>query len=190
MQKIELTSILMNQLFLVIGYFFFDWTMFELMFFCWVEPVVAFFLRGYLLAWLPMRLGLFRGKLWLVLEALWVLISSAAALWAIVALNSNTSFSLEWLVFLVLFALVLFMPIIMQMRHGIIPDAQTMPIQTQILIHPLQLFTTYGILAWALVGLYLHWPEVAVLGVLTLPKLGVELLIFNKLRRALPPASN
>ena len=140
--KIELFSILMNQMFMLVGYFFFGWSIFELLFFYWIEPLIATLLRAYLGVYLPLQLmsgvvsgngsGFFakiRQPLFIrwAAQTLVVILAATVSLYFMLTHNAQqpapTPLSADWLVFILLFAAILFMPVFMQWRQGILPQA-------------------------------------------------------------------
>ncbi len=183
---------------MLVGYFFFSWSMFELLFFYWIEPLIATVLRAYLGTYLPLQLmsgigGGFFAKIRQPLFIRWaaqttgVIAAAAASLYFMLAYNSQqptpTPLSADWIIFILLFTAVLFLPVFMQWRQGILPQAELLPLQSQILMHGLQLLTTYLIIAAVLFALYFKLAVLAVLAVLVLPKMAIELLIYRGLTK-------
>lgn len=196
--KIELFSILMNQMFMLVGYFFFGWSMFELLFFYWIEPLIATVLRAYLHMYLPLQLmsGVGNGFLAKIRQPLFirwaaqtlgVIVAAAVSLYFMLAYNGQqptpTPLSADWIVFILLFTAILFLPVFMQWRQGFLPQAEQLPLQSQILMHGLQLLTTYLIIAAVLFAQHLKLPVLAVLALLALPKMAIEWLIYRRLTK-------
>jgi hypothetical protein len=186
----------MNQIFMLVGYFFFGWSMFELLFFYWIEPLIATLLRAYLLVYLPSQFmsgvgsGFFakiRQPLFMrwAAQTLGVILAAGASLYFMLAHNAQqltpTPLSADWIIFILLFTAVLFMPVFMQWRQGLLPQAEQLPLQSQILMHGGQLISTYIIIAAVLFSLYIAVPILVVLVLLLLPKMGIELWIYRQL---------
>lgn len=139
---VEGAALLMNQVFMLIGYVFWGWTIQELLFFYWVEPVLGLLLWGYLDLYLPVRMGLRRrGEVALkaALALLWWLATLAVGAWLMMTV---ASLSFEWLAVLVLFVLILLLPIVQQWRHGLMPTQDGLPLQLRTILHPVQLILT------------------------------------------------
>ncbi len=178
---VEGAALLMNQVFMLIGYLFWGWTLQELLFFYWIEPIMGLLLLAYLDGYLPLRMGLRRFSQvwhWLFLGLVWWLFTWALGAWLV---WSMATFSLEWLAVLGLFALILALPIVQQWRAGLMPTKDGLPLQLRTLMHPLQILLTPTLVCAALFLLPqmpANWLVAALLGTKTL----VELALWRSLK--------
>lgn len=194
--KIELSAIVMNQLFMLIGISFFDWSMVELLLFYWIEPIVYICLTAYLRAYLPIQIAGYKGViakfmnrffgLWLLQFVLVAVASVGFFYWIFSQYNTPEKpieVGWDWVLLIVFFVVILAMPVFMQLFNGYLPSEKALPIQTQVLLHPLQLFTTYSILAATLLISHFGGGFWLALITLLLSKLCIEILLFVRIRR-------
>lgn len=193
--KTELYSIVFNQVFVFIGVFFFDWTIHEALLLYWLEPILAWIVVGYVDVWTMQRLrplpfGAAWGK-WLA-WGVGLTIVQGALLWAmdtVLQPIKNTWLDWEWWGFVVLFAVVMLLPIVLLERRGFPPSRDFLPTTMKILIHRLQSFTTYLILGVALAIYYATQAFWACIAWVVVSKLLIELFIFNQLQKTDSPTS-
>jgi hypothetical protein len=194
--RIELASIVMNQLFMLIGISFFDWTMVELLLFYWIEPIVYILLTAYLRAYLPIQLAGYKGVvakfnnqffgIWLA-QCLFVAAASAGFFYWILSqyqsVEKPIKIGWDWVLLIFFFVLILAMPVFMQVFNGFLPSEKALPIQTRVLLHPLQLFTTYSILGATLLISHFGGGFWLVVSTLLFSKLCIEILLYIRIHR-------
>ena len=189
--KLELFSILFNHLFMLVGILIFGWSVTELMLFYWIEPLVSMLMKGYFKVYIPLRIQqnkALRRYLWRWLGLLFiVIILQIIALYGIIQYNAQCTkpmvWSWDWLILLLFLPIMYAMPIYAQKQQGFMPILENMPIQTKILLSPIQMISTYIILAISLIGLFLTkiiwvWLIFMIIG-----KMTIELLLFRNIKR-------
>lgn len=209
MQRVELISIFVNNIFLLLGILFFGWTLFETLFLYWLEPLSAVIILIYLYVITPLRYGRpgthltpeYQKPAWTSLGTLiYVLIMHYIALVYMIDLckvatwDTSTGIlqtlaqlpeelyqsGLLWLS--LLFLVVYLLPPMLLERRGIKPSYENMPLQSKIMIHPIQFVSNYAFLGiiYGVNGL-LTSPVLLVLILLVLKSI-VELILFYRIK--------
>ena len=176
---------------MLVGILIFGWSVTELMLFYWIEPLVSMLMKGYFKVYIPLRIQqnkALRRYLWRWLGLLFiVIILQIIALYGIIQYNAQCTkpmvWTWDWLILLLFLPIMYAMPIYAQKQQGFMPILENMPIQTKILLSPIQMISTYIILAISLIGLFLTkivwlWLIFMIIG-----KMSIELLLFRNIKR-------
>lgn len=212
MQRVELISIFINNIFLLLGILFFGWTLFETLFLYWLEPLSAVTILIYLYVITPLRYGRpgihlspeYQKPAWASLGTLvYVLVFHYIALVYMIDLCKLETWDtsqgilhtlsqlpselyqsgLLWLT--LLFLIIYLLPPMLLERRGVKPSYENMPLQSKIMIHPVQFVSNYAFLAmiyWA--NAFVESPVLLVLILLVLKSI-VEVILFFRIKNSL-----
>lgn len=172
------------------GILLFGWSATELMLFYWIEPLASILLKGYLNIYTPLQINpneTIKKKLWWWIIAFIVIIGlEGLSLYGIISFNSISPkpmpWTWDWLFLLVLIIVMYAMPIYAQKKQGFLPIEENMPLQTKILLSPIQFISTYVILGITLGGLFYNQVLWIWILFLVLAKMGIEIMLFFRLK--------
>ncbi|MCP4437780.1 MAG: hypothetical protein GY810_02460 [Aureispira sp.] len=212
MQRVELISIFINNILLLLGITVFGWTLFETLFLYWLEPLSAVTVLIYLNVVTPLRYGRpgthltpeFQKPAWTTVGTLiYVLVLHYIALLYMIDLckvetwdtsqgifhtlaqmpGELYSSGLLWLTLLFLVAYLL--PPMLLERRGVKPSYETMPLQSKIMIHPVQFVTNYAFLGLVYFASFYTTNAIILVLILVILKSIVELILFYRIKNQL-----
>lgn len=211
LQKFEFYGIFLNNLFVFIGVWLLDWSLFASIFLVWLELLAAMLVLNYLVLVVPVRFGrpgqrhleeYRRPAFKVILLSMYTLVFHYFVLIFLIQLGQVDSWDTsqgilmtlvqlpvelwrEGLLFLaVLFLLIYLMPAFILERQGIVPSYRRLPMSTKVMVHKSQFVMQYVwfLLLWAL-SYFAGWEHpVLLVGVMMLAKSVYEGWLFFRIR--------
>lgn len=212
LQKFEFYSIFLNNLFVFLGVWLLDWSLFASIFLVWLELLAAMLVINYLVIVIPIRHGrpgthhlaeYRRPALKVILLSLYTLVFHYLALVFLIELGNVSSWDTsqgilmtlsqmpielwrEELLFLAaLFLLTYLLPTFLLERQGMVPSYRKLPMSTRVMIHYSQFVMQYvWFIGWWVLSYFVGWKSpVLLIGVIMVLKSIYEGLLFFVIKR-------
>ena len=212
LQKFEFYSIFLNNLFVFIGVWLLEWSLFASLFLVWLELLAAMVVLNYLVLRIPIKYGrpgvyhlqeYRRPAFKMLLLSLYTLVGHYFALVFLIELGKVTSWDTtqgvlmtlaqlpaelwkESLLFLaVLFLLTYLLPPFLLERQGVIPSYRRLPMSTRVMVHQSQFIMQYvWLLCWWALSHLAGWEHPLLLvGVVMVLKSVYEGVLFFVIKR-------
>lgn len=207
LQKFEFYSIFLNNLFVFLGVWLLDWSLFASVFLVWLELLAAMLVLNYLVVVVPVRYGrpgvryleeYRRPAFKVILLSIYTLVFHYMALIFLIELGDVGSWDTSqgilmtlvqmpvelWreglLLLSVLFLLTYLLPTFLLEKQGIVPSYRRLPMSTRVMVHKSQFIMQYVwfVLLWGL-SFFAGWKNpVLLIGVVMLVKSVYEGLLF------------
>lgn len=207
LQKFEFYSIFLNNLFVFLGVWLLDWSLFASIFLVWLELLAAMLVLNYLVIVIPIRHGrpgtrhlaeYRRPALKVILLSIYTLVFHYLALVFLIELGNVSSWDTsqgilmtlsqmpvelwrEGLLFLAaLFLLTYLLPTFLLERQGMVPSYRKLPMSTRVMIHYSQFVMQYlWFIGWWVLSCFVGWKSpVLLIGVIMVLKSIYEGLLF------------